>query len=77
MFFTWFVVGLVIVLSIFYFRNGTERGREMKRRVKGAFQDDGVYYAIMVPSIMFWICIFALIWPVVIWIEFFYKKGKL
>ncbi len=76
MFLIWFIVGLIIVLSIFHFRDGTEKGKEMRRRVKEAFQDDAVFHAIMIPSLIFWVCIFAIIWPATIWLEFFYKKEK-
>lgn len=72
----WLIIGLVVTLYIVYDREKSEEAKAKNKRIKEAFADDSLYYAVKAPAAVFWIGMFSLMWPVLVYVEFFYKKKK-
>lgn len=78
MFIWWCGIGLVISIYILVIKGnkGRTKGAETRKRVKEAFQNNALYYLIMAPSFVFWTLTFAVIWPLLIYVEYFFKKDE-
>ena len=74
MFTLWFLIGLCVTLYTLHIRNGN-KVNEKRSKLKECFDDDGIYYAILIPAYITWLCIFAVFWPLVVYVVYFYK-GK-
>lgn len=72
----WFLIGLAVTLYILYGRKKSDEAKEITERIRLAFGNDGSYYAIKIPAGIFWIGVFSLLWPLIIYIEFFFKKNE-
>jgi hypothetical protein len=72
----WFILGFVITIYILFIKDKPENvnGKATRQRVKAAFQNDALFYAIMAPSYVFWVLTFSVTWPLLVWVEYFYKK---
>lgn len=75
MFTLWFLIGLCVTLYILHIRNGNKIN-EKRSKLRECFDDDGVYYAILIPSYLAWLCIFAVFWPLVVYVVYFYEGKK-
>lgn len=74
----WFIIGLVISVYILYFKKKSDNqvGKETRKRVKEAFQNNALYYAINGPAYVFWTIAFAVVWPLLIYATYFFKEDK-
>lgn len=72
----WLLIGLVLTIYVLFGREKSEEAKVRNKLIKEAFADDALYYAIKAPATVFWIGIFSLIWPLLIYVEFFSKKKK-
>lgn len=75
MFTIWFLIGLCVTLYILHIRNGN-KVNEKRSKLRECFDDDGVYYAILIPAYLTWLCIFAVFWPLVVYAVYFYEGKK-
>lgn len=72
----WFLIGLAVTIYILFDIEKSEEAKAKNKLIKEAFADDALYYAIKVPAAVFWVGLFSLIWPLLIYVEFFFKKKK-
>ena len=72
----WLVIGLVVTIYILFGREKSEEAKAKNKRIKEAFDDDALYYCIKAPAALVWIGIFSLIWPLLVYVEFFWRKKK-
>lgn len=72
----WLLIGLVVTIYILFGRKKSEEAKAKNKRIKEAFADDALYYCIKVPASVFWIGVFSLFWPLIVYVEFFWKKNK-
>ena len=54
----------------------SEEAKAKNKRIKEAYADDVLYYCIKTPAAVFWVGVFSLLWPLIIYVEFFWKKDK-
>ncbi len=72
----WLLIGLVVTIYILFIREKSEKAKAENKRIKEAFANDALYYAIKVPAAIFWVGVFSLLWPMIVYVEFFWKKDK-
>lgn len=72
----WLLIGLVVSLYIVFGREKSEEVKARNKRIREAFADDALYYCIKVPAGVFWVGVFSLFWPLIVYVEFFWKKDK-
>ncbi|WDR22469.1 hypothetical protein PJM42_0063 [Salmonella phage vB_SenP_UTK0001] len=72
----WLLIGLVITIYILFIREKSEEAKAKNKRIKEAYADDVLYYCIKTPAAVFWVGVFSLLWPLIIYVEFFWKKDK-
>lgn len=72
----WLLIGLAVTIYILFIREKSEEAKAKNKRIKEAYADDALYYAIKVPAAIFWVSVFSLLWPLIVYVEFFYKKKE-
>ena len=72
----WLLIGLVLTIYVLFGREKSEEAKARNKLIKEAFADDALYYAIKIPAAVFWVGVFSLLWPLIIYVEFFWKKDK-
>ena len=70
----WFLIGLAVSIYVVHGpKLDNEEAKRIRKNVKLAFERVALFRAIMIPAYIFWMCVFSLIWPLMIYIRFFHK----